>query len=421
MKQHDELLSHLSKNIVIKGFIYMAAEKAPEEDAAKQGELHKLLKVVENEHLLKKVPFSKDPKDIEKNVLTALQKDGMTVPPVIPIVCILGGPGAGKGTACAQLVLDYGFRHISTGDVLRNYKEGKYYDLIHNLMIEGKLVPSDMLLEIVKEEIDRYNYEGVYLLDGFPRNEENMKVWEKVMAGFAKIEIYIDMECDEGTMAKRLLGRGGEGSQRADDKPEIIKKRFDTYHKMTVPFIKEILKKESDKVITVDATKSMKEVYHDLQEELAKWDIKPIQKNKEKPSVLFILGGPGAGKGTQCEILTKEYGYKHLSTGDLLREEIKTKGPESAKIEEFIKEGKLVPSSVLVQLMKNKMEKDGWSGHYLIDGNQESQCRFPQRHREHQGLALHPRRLSPRRVPLLLRLLDGDHGEEAAQEGRDQR
>lgn len=170
-------------------------------------------------------------------------------------------------------------------------------------------------------------------------------------------------------MAHRLLGRS-EGSGRVDDKPDIVKKRFLTFQQMTVPFIKEILAKESDKVISVDATKPQKDVYHDIQTELAKWDIKPIQKAEHKPSVLFILGGPGAGKGTQCEILVKEYGYKHLSTGDLLREEIKNKGPESAKIEEFIKEGKLVPSSVLVQLMKNKMEKDGWAGHYLIDGKQ---------------------------------------------------
>lgn len=103
--------------------------------------------------------------------MAQLFKDGLVIPPLIPVICILGGPGSGKGTNCAQLVLDYGFRHISTGDLLRNYTEGKWYKLIQELMTEGKLVPSDILLEIVKEEIDRYNYEGVYLLDGFPRNE----------------------------------------------------------------------------------------------------------------------------------------------------------------------------------------------------------------------------------------------------------
>jgi adenylate kinase family enzyme len=152
-----------------------------------------------------------------------------------------------------------------------------------------------------------------------------------------------------------------------DDTPEIIVKRFKTFDKMTVPFIKDVLDKSEEIVITVDATKPPDVVYKSIQDGLAKFDVKPIIK-ADKPHVLFILGGPGAGKGTQCEILVSDYGYKHLSTGDLLRDEIKNKGPEAASIEEFIKEGKLVPSTTLVKLIKNKIEKEGWSGHYLIDG-----------------------------------------------------
>jgi adenylate kinase family enzyme len=167
-------------------------------------------------------------------------------------------------------------------------------------------------------------------------------------------------------MENRLLSRS-EISGRLDDTPEIILKRFKTFEKMTVPFIREVLAKSQGKVITVDATKPLEVVYKSIQDGLERFDIKPIIK-ADKPHVLFILGGPGAGKGTQCEILVKDYGYKHLSTGDLLRDEIKNKGPEAASIEEFIKEGKLVPSTTLVKLMKNKIQKDGWSGHYLIDG-----------------------------------------------------
>jgi adenylate kinase family enzyme len=193
-----------------------------------------------------------------------------------------------------------------------------------------------------------------------------MDVWDKVMNGFASIDLYLYLECDEKVMESRLIGRS-EVSGRLDDTPDIIMKRFRTFEKMTVPFIKETLAKSVDQVITVDATKPKEEVYKSIQEGLSAFGIKPIIK-ADKPSVLFILGGPGAGKGTQCEILVKDYGYKHLSTGDLLREEIKHKGPESASIEEYIKEGKLVPSTTLVKLMKNKIMNEGWSGHYLIDG-----------------------------------------------------
>ncbi len=56
-----------------------------------------------------------------------------------------------------------------------------------------------------------------------------------------------------------------------------------------------------------------------------------ILSKKEKPQVVFILGGPGSGKGTMCEWLLKEYGteFKHLSTGDLLRDEAKTDSAEA--------------------------------------------------------------------------------------------
>ena len=46
--------------------------------------------------------------------------------------------------------------------------------------------------------------------------------------------------------------------------------------------------------------------------------------SNNKPKVVFILGGPGSGKGTQCEIMTKKYGFLHYSTGDLLRDFIKS-------------------------------------------------------------------------------------------------
>lgn len=62
-----------------------------------------------------------------------------------------------------------------------------------------------------------------------------------------------------------------------------------------------------------------------------------------KPFVLFVLGGPGAGKGTQCAKLAPEYGYVHLSAGDLLRDGRKRGGADAELIESFIREGKIVP------------------------------------------------------------------------------
>ena len=80
----------------------------------------------------------------------------------------------------------YNFKHLSTGDLLRVEKEKdtKEAEMINNIMAEGKLVPSELLVELVRKEVMKEGAKGVYLLDGFPRNIENLEVWERVMKGF---------------------------------------------------------------------------------------------------------------------------------------------------------------------------------------------------------------------------------------------
>ncbi|KAL4481666.1 hypothetical protein ABPG74_007755 [Tetrahymena malaccensis] len=95
---------------------------------------------------------------------------------------------------------------------------------------------------------------------------------------------------------------------------------------------------------------------------------------EEKPAVAFILGGPGSGKGTQCQRLVNEYGLVHLSAGDLLREERASGSKDAELIESIIREGKIVPSEITVKLLKNAMEKNGWAkSKFLIDGFPRSQ------------------------------------------------
>ncbi|KFY85538.1 hypothetical protein V500_08309 [Pseudogymnoascus sp. VKM F-4518 (FW-2643)] len=90
-------------------------------------------------------------------------------------------------------------------------------------------------------------------------------------------------------------------------------------------------------------------------------------------TVVFVLGGPGAGKGTQCAKLVDEYHFTHLSAGDLLRAEQERPGSEFGElIKEYIRDGKIVPMEVTVQLLENAMaevvDKSGGKGKFLIDG-----------------------------------------------------
>lgn len=93
----------------------------------------------------------------------------------------------------------------------------------------------------------------------------------------------------------------------------------------------------------------------------------------DKIAVVFVLGGPGAGKGTQCEFLVRDYGFTHLSAGDLLREEQDRKDSQfGGVIKDYIKEGKIVPMEITVQLLENAMTPDSKekerNGRFLIDG-----------------------------------------------------
>ncbi|KAG8014011.1 UMP-CMP kinase, partial [Nibea albiflora] len=77
-----------------------------------------------------------------------------------------------------------------------------------------------------------------------------------------------------------------------------------------------------------------------------------------KPQVVFVLGGPGAGKGTQCSKIVEGYGYTHLSAGDLLREERAREGSEFGQlIANYIKEGKIVPVEITINLLRKAMEE----------------------------------------------------------------
>ncbi|MFA7668650.1 MAG: nucleoside monophosphate kinase [Burkholderiaceae bacterium] len=90
-----------------------------------------------------------------------------------------------------------------------------------------------------------------------------------------------------------------------------------------------------------------------------------------KPNVIFVLGGPGAGKGTMCELAEIQLGWTHLSTGNLLRAEQEAGGPTTEVIKEYIAAGKLVPNEIVVRLLKDAMEKTTRTTgkrNFLIDG-----------------------------------------------------
>ncbi|KAK9147977.1 hypothetical protein Scep_006734 [Stephania cephalantha] len=162
----------------------------------------------------------------------AKDKSSKVKPPFIAFV--LGGPGSGKGTQCTKIVETFGFKHLSAGDLLRREisSNSKHGTMILNTIREGKIVPSAVTVKLIQKEIES-NEGHKFLIDGFPRTEENRVAFEKIIGTEPNIVLFFD--CPEDEMVRRVLSRN---QGRVDDNVETVKKRLKVFAGLNLPVIK---------------------------------------------------------------------------------------------------------------------------------------------------------------------------------------
>ncbi|XP_041063709.1 UMP-CMP kinase [Carcharodon carcharias] len=185
------------------------------------------------------------------------------------VVFVLGGPGAGKGTQCVKIVKKYGYTHLSAGDLLRaeRGKEATQYgELIDSYIKDGKIVPVEITISLIKRAMDETMAQDAmknkFLIDGFPRNTDNLEGWNKKMDKDADVKFVLFFDCSNEICIERCLERG-KGSGRTDDNIMSLEKRIQTYMQSTKPII-ELYEKEG-KVRRVDGAKTVDEVFVDVQ------------------------------------------------------------------------------------------------------------------------------------------------------------
>lgn len=179
-------------------------------------------------------------------------------------ILFLGPPGAGKGTQAAMLAEARDIPHISTGAMLRQAvaDETELGKKAESIMEAGDLVPDDLVVAMVEERLGHPDAAGGYILDGFPRNVAQAEALFAAV-GEGAIDAMLLFDVNEDELVDRLLGRAEEG--RADDAEATIRRRFEVYREETQP----LLDAYSERVVPVDGTGSMDEVFHRVQEALA--------------------------------------------------------------------------------------------------------------------------------------------------------
>ncbi|XP_015386995.1 UMP-CMP kinase 3-like isoform X2 [Citrus sinensis] len=122
------------------------------------------------------------------------------------VVYVLGGPGSGKSTQCSKIAKHLGFRHLSAGDLLEAEAESGSNDgkMIREYKKEGKLVPSEIIVKLLQKAMQESQKKD-FVIDGFPRNEENLSAAENIL----KIEpdAVLVFDCSEEEMTRRILSR----------------------------------------------------------------------------------------------------------------------------------------------------------------------------------------------------------------------
>jgi adenylate kinase len=220
--------------------------------------------------------------------------------PVSPVselnLILLGPPGAGKGTQAERLREDFDLDYIATGEMLRKAvadgtelgRKAKEY------MDRGDLVPDEVIIGVILEEIESQAAADGFLLDGFPRTVDQATALDRALARLDRsLTAVLLIEADDEEVVRRLSGRrvcvqnehvynvhsdppkhdevcdqdGSRLIQRDDDREETVRKRLEVYHHQTSPLVK--FYEERDLLKRFDGSRSPTEVHDHIRATVA--------------------------------------------------------------------------------------------------------------------------------------------------------
>ena len=176
-------------------------------------------------------------------------------------IVLFGAPGSGKGTQSEKIIAKYGFKHISTGELLRKeIKQDTEIGRIAKARIDkGHLAPDDLTFALLANRLNEISDAKGVVFDGFPRNVTQAEHLEILAESHGnKIDIVLNLVVNEKELINRILHRG-KTSGRSDDNLETVKKRLTIYNNQTKPIL-DFYKKEG-KLIDIQGESAIDEIF----------------------------------------------------------------------------------------------------------------------------------------------------------------
>ena len=183
---------------------------------------------------------------------------------------LLGPPGAGKGTPAQHLVQRHGIVQLSTGDMLRAAVKAETPIGLKakDIMANGGLVPDDVVVGIIADRIEEPDAANGFILDGFPRTVPQAEALDRLLKSKGlELDAVVELRVNEGALLRRVENRIAEMKSRgeavrADDTPEVLSKRLESYRAQTEPLVDYYAEKR--KLATIDGMKAIDEVQADI-------------------------------------------------------------------------------------------------------------------------------------------------------------
>jgi adenylate kinase len=182
---------------------------------------------------------------------------------------LFGPPGSGKGTQSERLIARYGFKHLSTGDILRSeIKNGTVLGLeAKSLMDQGQLVPDAVVIGMIRTALKENPGVNGFLFDGFPRTNAQAEALDLLLGEYnTSIQVVLALQVSKTELIKRLLNRGLTSGRTDDVNESVIGSRIEEYERKTAA-VADYYKK-FNKVAYIPGEGSVDEIFKKLTEEI---------------------------------------------------------------------------------------------------------------------------------------------------------